>query len=465
MLQRLFPLTLLFQPPISAAAAPSADMLARLALPTRVERFEASGNVADSSHPKHPGDTRVIPVKLAWVEDPELGEITLELVEGDDPMQRYHMRRGRMFQVDASGAKTSPLACGDLTAATLAALHPRAVVSALRERREAWRALDARTLLLAWNDALWTVELDAGGERVSRLQRALPHEQYGDGAEEIRYEREPERGAGWERAVVLQRGKEVARFALGAPTPCDPFASPAGKQDETTHAIRSADIDLVEVAPHVYSIDLVALNTRVTVAEFADHVVVLEGAYNSRICDQLARAVDERLHKPVRYFAFSHLHGQYIGGVRSWIHAGATVLCPQTTVPLIEAIAADPHTLRPDLLSGAPQPARVQIVEQRLRLEDAINTLDLIWLESGHTDDYLVFHFPKQKLLLSGDLLFYRPGQPLAGRSKQFAETVLAQDLAFESVRCTWPLTGYETRNVVTRDELVAALALSGEPR
>jgi hypothetical protein len=126
--------------------------------------------------------------------------------------------------------------------------------------------------------------------------------------------------------------------------------------------------------------------------------------------------------------------------VRSWIHEGATILVPPTTVPLIEGIASSPIQLEPDALAAEPRAPEIRVVDGDLHLEDAANLLVVYSIASEHTDEYLIFYFPRQRVLLGGDLLFYRPGEALTGRSLRFARTVTELGLEFDSVRCTWPL-------------------------
>ncbi len=437
------------------------DALEHVTAARAVERVEGRGFVLDSGHPKRPGDATRVAVTASWRFDPEVGEASIELVESGESPRTWFERRGRVFQVDEKGLEVAARSFGDLSAACIAALHPRSIESALRERRDAWQMIGSDgALLLAWNDALWTVDLDRAGGRVNGLSRRLAHQQYGDSTETIRFERDPSTNRSSVRTVVSRGALEVARLELGAATACDALPIPSGEEEnERVRAISTSDMLWIDVAPHLHSIDIAVLNLRITVAEFTDYCVVLEGAYSSRICDLVARAVEERLKKPIRYFAFSHLHGQYIGGVRSFVHAGATVLVPATTAPLVEKIVAAAHTLCPDALSMEPKALKVQVVKDRLRLEDGTNTLDVLLVDSAHTDEYLVFHFPRQKVLLSGDLLFLREGKGLTGRSKLFAETAVRLGLEFDTVRCTWPLDGFGTKNVVTRAELIEALA------
>lgn len=424
--------------------------------------IQGRGFVTDAGHPNHPGDFRTHALRVQLHVNPEMGETALAFDSGEGDAKstdRYFVRRGRVFQVDDQGAEIVPEPLGDLAPGTVAALHPAIVANALRERSEAFHP-DGRHSRFAWNDALWTLDADAKSGRLRGLARRTVHDVFGDGTEAVRYDPWGKSPSEAGRVTVTAGGRIIAQleFDAGAPasSPPPPFPAADHRRDPT-RLVAASDIVLQETAPHVYRIDLAALNTRVVVVEFTDHVAVLEGAYTSRNCDRIAAVVQAKLGKPVRWFAFSHLHGQYVGGVRSWIHAGATVLVPPSTAPLIQDIARAPFELRHDALAGDSRPLRLETIEKTRTFEDAMNTLQVFNVESGHTDEYFLFWLPRQKILLSGDLLFYRPGKPLAGRSKLLAETVRKLGLDVDTYVATWPLDGYGTKNICTRDEVRSA--------
>jgi glyoxylase-like metal-dependent hydrolase (beta-lactamase superfamily II) len=471
--------------------------------------ISGAGFVTVSSHPMHPGDFSRAEIAVRLMMDPELGEAIIDVVsgEGDEKeTDRYFVRRGRIFQIEAAAAGASDGAAadtagvtqapreipannlGDLFPATVAALHPAIVASAMLERRDNVRtSSDPGAHLFAWNDVLWRVTRDEASGLVQRLVRRTYDERLGDGEEEVRYE-------GWvadgERllpgsVVVSARGRELARIEFGpiehrtpqlvtladsaGPVLSSPvdgwpaFAVVDDEADRDARVIAERELALREIAPHIFTIDVASMNTRVTVVEFADHLAIVEGVYSSRNCDRIARFVREHFAKPVRWFWFSHLHGQYIGGVRSWIHEGATVLAPPTTAPLIEEMAAAPHTMLPDALELAREDSdddvRVETIAKSRRLADAMNAVEIYNnLESEHTDEYLLTYFPGPKILLTGDLLFYRPGKPLSGRTKKLCEVVAKLGLDVDTYVCTWPLDGFGTKNIVSAADMERAL-------
>ncbi len=444
---------------LSVSVAHAADDFDRLVDPAHGRyRIDATGFVTDAGHPKHPGDFHRYDIVARFFFDPETGEAALEFDsgEGDEKStDRYFVRRGRIFQVDEKGVEIDATPLGDLSPATVAALHPRLVAKAALARREnvAW---EKGEFLFAWNDEMWHVRVDAPAHRIETLERRFWNDVVGNREESIRFEAWADRAP--TRVVVVQDGREVAHLEFAPAVPDTTFDIPDGNRDrDRARVIAAGELRLNELAPHVFAIDVASMNTRVTVAEFSDHLFVFEGVYNSHNCDVVAEFLRKSFAKPVRYFAFSHLHGQYIGGTRSWIHEGATIVVPPSTAPLIEAIAAGKYSLRPDALSRDPKPLRVETVATERRFEDETNVLEIYNVASGHTDEYFIVYFPRPKILLTGDLLFYYPGKPLTGRSKQLCDTVAKLGLDVDRFVATWPLAGYGTENIVSREAMRSA--------
>jgi hypothetical protein len=128
---------------------------------------------------------------------------------------------------------------------------------------------------------------------------------------------------------------------------------------------------------------------------------------------------------------------------------------------MIEQITTSPHTLQPDALSRAPKRAKIETVKKSRVIQDEMNAVEIHNVVSEHTDEYFVFWFPGAKILLTGDLLFYRPGKPLSGRSLRLCRTLEELSLEPERFVATWPLDGFGTKNIVTAEELRPACEAS----
>lgn len=92
----------------------------------------------------------------------------------------------------------------------------------------------------------------------------------------------------------------------------------------------------------VYVVRNVAGQNQNTLAvEFSDHVVAVEAPGSSEGADAVIRRIKELVPgKPIRYVAMTHHHGDHIGGMRSFIAEGATVITTAANRPVIEVMTA-----------------------------------------------------------------------------------------------------------------------------
>jgi glyoxylase-like metal-dependent hydrolase (beta-lactamase superfamily II) len=437
--------------PMKLLAWPCALVLFAAPLHAAVQsawRATATGELTDATHPQRPGDFKTYRMRVEVRLDEAIGEAELvwtDLDESPAQAERRWWRRGRLFQSDPSGAEQPAEGLGDLAPAALAMIHPGLLSAYLRERPEnadngdvTLGASPTPPRFIAANDVLWRVESTPAAQdrpaAIRSLTRLLHHDIAGSQSETIAYEGPV--------VTITRAGRRIARFEFGPQesqaAPRCPLGDPG--RDEAL-VIPPEDFVFLDYGGGLFGCELERANSRVFVVEFEDRLLVFEGTFTSRNTEHLAQAVKARFGKPVTHFAFSHIHGQYLGGVRAWAAQGATVLAPPSSLPAIRETLAAPFGLRPDAWSRAPGPLRLEAVPQRWHHADERAEVLLINdPQSDHTDEYLLVYLPRTKTLLTGDLLFYRPGQPLRGRSLTLARYIAALGLQVDRCLITWPL-------------------------
>ena len=92
------------------------------------------------------------------------------------------------------------------------------------------------------------------------------------------------------------------------------------------------------------------------VIEFADYVTVIEAPLNEErslaVIDEVYRLIPD---KPIRFIVTTHHHWDHLGGLRTYIHEGATVVTHEGNKPYYrEILRAGPWTLEPDRFSLHP---------------------------------------------------------------------------------------------------------------
>ena len=196
--------------------------------------------------------------------------------------------------------------------------------------------------------------------------------------------------------------------------------------------------------------------------EMKDHIVVVDSPNNeARASAVLAKAKELIPNKPIRYLVTSHHHWDHLGGIRTAIDEGATIVTYQSNKAFLERVAKTPHTVVPDKLAASKKAVKIQTVGDKGILTDGTRTIELHRLIGyEHTGDMMVVYLPKEKLLGEPDAFTPTPqaGTPLARTAVPYAKTLYdnIQRLKLD-VQVITPFHGNRTTDV-------AELSKAGNP-
>jgi len=139
--------------------------------------------------------------------------------------------------------------------------------------------------------------------------------------------------------------------------------------------------------------------------EMKDHIVLVDTPNGeARAGAVIGKAKHLLAGKPVRYVVAMHHHWDHLGGIRTSIDEGATIVTHETNKAFLERAAIAPHTLNPDRLALSTRPLKLQSVSAEATLTDGTRTIKL-YLMTGfeHTADLLMVYLPKEKILVEAD--------------------------------------------------------------
>jgi glyoxylase-like metal-dependent hydrolase (beta-lactamase superfamily II) len=141
--------------------------------------------------------------------------------------------------------------------------------------------------------------------------------------------------------------------------------------------------------------------------------------------------------KPIRYIVISHHHGDHIGGLRSFIAEGATVITTPGNRAHVEALARAPQF---DRLQAQPRKVEFLIIDKGKHvLRDSSRTLELFDIgPNPHAREMLIAYLPRQRLLFQADVFNMpyspRPLTPVQALTRAFAERVRELGLEVERI-------------------------------
>src|SRR5207244_13166285 len=97
----------------------------------------------------------------------------------------------------------------------------------------------------------------------------------------------------------------------------------------------------------------------------------------------------------IRYVVVMHHRWDHLGGIRTAIDEGGTILTHETNRTFLERAATAPHTIRPDRLAMSKKPLKIQTVGADGALTDGTRVVKLYTMTGfDHTIDMLMVYLP-----------------------------------------------------------------------
>lgn len=268
------------------------------------------------------------------------------------------------------------------------------------------------------------------GNLVQRTQTRVPNPVLGDMNYEHEFSQWTDLGsgilfpAGWHRHDGWDDERQVpvltgGHNSFGGQFPelkanaCNPLTVPASARQA---APRSTTVVPDELDKGVW---LLAGGTHNSVAiEFADFVAVVEAPLDEKrslaVIDKIVELVPD---KPIRFLVNTHDHYDHLGGLRTYLHVGATVVTHQRNRMFYEHELLNyvPRMLEPDMVSLYPpteisEGYTMEDVDEKYILGDGTRFLEIYYVQGlgVHVEGMLMAYLPGEHILIEADL--YDPG-------------------------------------------------------
>jgi hypothetical protein len=223
---------------------------------------------------------------------------------------------------------------------------------------------------------------------------------------------------------------------------------------------KKTGIEVVHYADNIHLVNLIETNDRSMIVEFNDFLVVAEAPEGSKVGELIiAEARKIAPNKPIKYFAFGHFHQHYIGGLRAFIHKGATIICTKGDEEYVQYLHQAKHTLNPDSLALQPKALKTEEIKDSLTITDGqfVMKIYLIGAKSEHTNDYLIYYFPSLKLLFQDDSVGIKVEGEIKKASKRQAaiyNAIKEHNLDVKTIIQSWPLSYYGLKSIIPFEDL-----------
>jgi glyoxylase-like metal-dependent hydrolase (beta-lactamase superfamily II) len=154
--------------------------------------------------------------------------------------------------------------------------------------------------------------------------------------------------------------------------------------------------------------------------EFKDFIAMVEAPVDERrslaVIEEVVKLIPN---KPIRFLVNTHQHFDHIGGLRTYMHIGATIVTHWKNFNFYtrDVLNYAPRTLSPDMISLWP-PTEVaegyqyETVRENYTISDGARSMHISYVQPlAHVEGMLVAYLPMEKIMIEADL--YDP--PAAG--------------------------------------------------
>jgi glyoxylase-like metal-dependent hydrolase (beta-lactamase superfamily II) len=194
-------------------------------------------------------------------------------------------------------------------------------------------------------------------------------------------------------------------------TGCD---APLAVPEAVRQALSAPAVERVEpqkLAEGVYLMGGASHNS--VAVEFKDYVAVVEAplseARSLAVIEEIVRLIPD---KPIRFLVNTHQHFDHIGGLRTYLHIGATVITHVKNYDLYnrDVLNYAPRVMQPDMVSLWPpteltEGYNIEAIRENYTLTDGARTMHISYVQPlQHVEGMLMAYLPGEKLVIEADL-------------------------------------------------------------
>ena len=197
-------------------------------------------------------------------------------------------------------------------------------------------------------------------------------------------------------------------FANVQPNVCgDPVPVPPS----IAQARPATTVTVYKLADGVYLLGGAPANSYMV--EFSNFVAVFEAPGNEArslaVIDAVAKLAPN---KPIRWLVSSHPHFDHIGGLRAYLHIGATIVAHAKNIPFLnrDVLNYEPRTVSPDIVSRWPptelsEGYNYEAVQENYVITDNRRILRVYYVQPlQHVDGMLMAYLPAERIAFQADL-------------------------------------------------------------
>jgi len=208
------------------------------------------------------------------------------------------------------------------------------------------------------------------------------------------------------------------KFPNVQPNVCD---DPVPVPESVRRAQPSTMVTVDKLADGVYRLGGATHNSYAI--EFRDFVAVFEAPLNeARSLAVIETIVKLAPEKPIRWLISSHPHFDHIGGLRTYLHIGSTIVTHRKAIDFVnrDVLSYRPRTINPDIVALWPptelsEGYNFEAINENFVITDNARILRVYFVQPlAHVNSMVMAYLPAEKIAFEADLFDTHEPPPAA---------------------------------------------------